>query len=94
MRRLRLCRDAARTNRIIRQGSGILAGAMIIGAMIIGAAGSAFAKGGYGPPKQPMPFAPKELLLIERCRTVAQTDGTDSVPFLRQCSAVRFYIHY
>ncbi len=94
MRRLSLRRDVAHANRIMRQGFGLLAGAVIIAAMIIAVTGSVFARGGYGPRKEPTPFAPKELLLIEKCRAVVQAVGMNSSSFLRECSAVRSYVYY
>jgi hypothetical protein len=81
--------------RIMRHGFGVVAGAMIIEVVaVVGVTSLAFARGGYGPPKPPTPFAAEELRLVEKCRAVAQTDGMDSPPFLRQCSAVRSYIYY
>lgn len=100
MRCLRSCRGVkTRTNRIMRRGPGVAARAMIIGAMVvevtvIGVMDAAFARGGYGPPKPPTPFTPKEMLLIEKCRAVAQTNGMDSALFLRECTAIRSYIYY
>jgi hypothetical protein len=95
MRHSSSCRNAtARAKQIVRQGLGVVACAAIAGVMTIGTAGGAWAKGGYGGPKPPTAFAPQELLLIEKCRAVARTEGTDSAPFLRQCSTVRRHINY
>lgn len=100
MKCLRSCQGVGRTaNRIKRSGFGVAARVMIIGLMVsgvteIGMTGSAFARGGYGPSKPPTPFTPKEILLIEKCRAVAHTDGMDSALFLRECSAIRSYIYY
>lgn len=95
MRHSRLCRDARmRANRIVRQGLRAVACAVIVTVTITGTTGGARARGGYGEPKPPTAFAPKELLLIEKCRAMAQTEGMDSAPFLRQCSTVRSYIRF
>ena len=95
MRHSNSCRNAtACAKQITRQALGVVAYVLIVGAMTVGTTGGAWAKGGYGGPKPPTAFAPQELLLIEKCRAVARTEGTDSAPFLRQCSTVRRHINY
>jgi hypothetical protein len=91
----RMRRDAGmRAKQVTRQGLGAVACAVIVTVMIIGTAGGARARGGYGEPKSPTAFAPKELLLIEKCRALAETAGMNSAPFQRQCSTVRPYVYF
>jgi hypothetical protein len=99
MRHSWLCRDATthakqgacqRLNKVL----GIVACAVIVSVMMTETTGRAWSRGGYGGPKPPTAFAPKELLLIEKCKEVARTEGADSAPFMRECSAVRSYVYY
>jgi hypothetical protein len=99
MRHSRLCRDATtHAKQIARQRLnktlGVIACAVIVSVMMTETTSRAWSRGGYGGPKPPSAFAPKELLLIEKCKAVARTEGTDSAPFMRECSAVRSYVYY
>ena len=69
---------------------------MTLGAAIVVLAiaftGSASAKGGLSM-KAPQPFTKEELILIEKCRYLAVSQGVDSASFARQCSAERPYLY-
>jgi hypothetical protein len=49
-----------------------------------------WAKGGGMSPKPPTPFTREELILIDKCRFLARSRGTDSPVFARECD--RTYI--
>jgi len=43
--------------------------------------------------KPPQPFTKEELILIEKCRRLERSQGTDSPAFVRQCSTERPYLN-
>jgi hypothetical protein len=63
----------------------------LIAVAMIGSPGLASARGGYSV-KPPRPFTKEELLLIEKCHALAQSQGRKSPAFAQQCSSVRPYI--
>jgi hypothetical protein len=53
-----------------------------------------WAKGGGMSPKPPTPFTREELILIDKCRFLARSRGTDSPVFARECATVRPYLNH
>jgi hypothetical protein len=55
---------------------------------------SVWAKGGISM-KAPQPFTKEELILIEKCRHLAQPyGGRESARYVRECGTVMLYIRY
>jgi hypothetical protein len=63
----------------------------VIFVAIVGLPSMSWARGGYAP-KQPRPFTREELILIDRCRTIARSSGMESQLFVRQCSTMMPYL--
>lgn len=63
----------------------------LIAIAMIGSPSLALARGGYSP-KPPRPFTKEELLLIEKCHALAQSQGRGSPAFAQQCSSVGPYL--
>jgi hypothetical protein len=64
---------------------------VLIAIAMIGSPSLALARGGYSA-KPPRPFTKEELLLIEKCHALAQSQGRESPSFAQQCSSIRPYL--